>query len=143
MQKSTVASNRLVIDKINKQQGVRGAEYVPARYLEENKAELYKDWSLNHARQLVFKVPSKRTFYNYVKKMSIFKNPHRLTDLCEYCEEINKFKKTLPHNLSQLGYHQEIDDAIDLKKANTFMKDKQIEIIQQHGDLTEVLKLFL
>lgn len=128
MQKSTVASNRLIIDKMNKQQGVQ-AEYVPARYLEENKAELYKDWSENHARNLVFKVPCKRTFYKYVKKMSIFKNPHRLTDLCEYCEEISKLKKTLPHNLRQLGYHQEIDVTIDLNQAKNFIKAKKLRLI--------------
>lgn len=139
MQKSTEASNRLVVDKANQQQG--GRAFVSVRYLEENKAELYKDWSQNHAPQLVdSKVPCKKTFYNYVKKMNIFKNPHRLTDLCEFCEKLRDLKIKLPNSLRQFGYHQEPDTMIDLKQASNFIKAKQVEINQNHGDLTDVKK---
>lgn len=129
-------------DKANQQQG--GRAFVSVRYLEENKAELYKDWSRNHAPQLVdSKVPCKKTFYNYVKKMNIFKNPHRLTDLCEYCEKLRDLKITLPNSLRQFGYHQEPDTMIDLKQASNFIKAKQVEINQNNGDLTDVKKKFL
>lgn len=70
--------------------------------------------------------------------MRIFKNPHRLTDLCEYCEKLRDLKNTLQNRLRQLGFNQEIDDAIDLKQANDFIKNKLVEVGQQQGVLTEV-----
>lgn len=38
-----------------------------------------------------------KTFYSYVGKE--FKKPHRLTDLCDYCEQGIKIKKKSKKNL--------------------------------------------
>jgi hypothetical protein len=131
MEKSNVCSNRLVINE--------EGEYVPVRYLEDTRAELYKDWCGNKApHQLGSKVPCKTTFYNYVKKARIFKNPFRWTDMCEYCEKLRDLKKTLPNDLLELGYQQANDNGfIDLKQANNFLQKKRAELIE-HSD--EVLR---
>ncbi len=63
---STVASNRLVKNKLE----LNKNRFIPARYLEENRIEIYKK---SPFRNLV----SKSTFYKYTKKSNQFKKPHR------------------------------------------------------------------
>ena len=129
LEKSTIASNRLAIDKCNLYQGGY-RECVPARYLEDNKAWIYTNWSKRIWQQFGTKPPCRNTFYNYVNKFNVFKSPHRLTDLCEYCEKLKELKVSLPRSLRQLGYDQENMDVINLTQANNFLKAKEVNINQ-------------
>jgi hypothetical protein len=68
MANSTPASNRMLRDKAL--YSVRPKQYVCARYLDENKAELYKKSPFTN-------VFSKSTFYKHINAHGIYKNPLR------------------------------------------------------------------
>ncbi len=42
------------------------------------------------------------TFCNKID--NIYKKPHRLTDLCEYCEIGNELKKEIQHFIQEYGF---------------------------------------
>ena len=65
---SSIASNRLVKNK-NKH-SLNYNRYIPARYLQENRTELFKK---SPYRNII----SKSTFFKYSKINGEFKNPHR------------------------------------------------------------------
>jgi hypothetical protein len=102
---SRPAANRLVRLKdpnlaINNTIRENGKDYVNPRYLEDFLMELYRKFTSNsnvevHPLARIIKWP---TFYNYIKKWGIFKNPAKMSDLCDYCfwanskyKEINDF----------------------------------------------------
>lgn len=74
---SSIASNRTTHTKINDVE-----IEVPVRYLDKNLSETFNNFP--NPTQL-----SKTTFIKYLKKDGIFKNPFRVTDLCDYCEWCN------------------------------------------------------
>lgn len=120
-QKSTVASNRLVhVEK----------ELVHVRYLEERQIELYKKFPDNDRVK-------KTTFHNYLAKSRIFKKPHRLTDLCEYCEKLRTIIVDLNKGLANYGYKR-VETGIDAENAKSILRDKRQEILRNNGDLTQV-----
>jgi hypothetical protein len=65
---SSPASNRVIRDKTTL--AIRPKQYVCARYLNENKHELYKTSPFTN-------VVSKSTFFKYTNAIGIFKNPQR------------------------------------------------------------------
>ena len=86
-ERSTITANRLVrlrdsAGKLVAPESIDGQvikPVQPARILDENLTELYN--------QFPFKSElSKSTFIKYVQISGQFKKPHRLSDLCEYCE---------------------------------------------------------
>lgn len=83
---SEVASNRMI--KINKQD-------ISVRYLNTSFSEAYR--SFKRKNELSFS-----TFYSYIGKQ--YKKPHRLTDLCEYCELGKKTKKELFNSAKNLNF---------------------------------------
>lgn len=74
------ASNRVV---------KRGEDqYLPVRYLSENKIETWKSFPFKYFM-------SRSTFYNYLLKDKQYKKPFRLTDLCDYCLWAKYVKKEM------------------------------------------------
>lgn len=67
-EKSNIASNRLAKNK-NVQSDNFG-QLVPARYLEENKSELFKAFPFSNEI-------SKSTFFKYTNLIGEYKKPHR------------------------------------------------------------------
>lgn len=129
--RSAIASNRTVIDKTNPLEN----EFKPLmsiRYLEDNQVELFKQFP--EANQLC-----KKTFVHYLKKDGRFKKPHRLTDMCEYCEELRKLRQCLSNNLQQLRYQMElIQNEFDLADVKKFLKKKREDITLQNSESTLV-----
>ena len=97
--RSNEASNRRVKNPEFDDQ-IANDEHLPARYLDDNKIALYKEWNINGDQQK----PSLTTFKKYLNKKGIYKKPYRWTDLCEYCESLRKLKIKLPNDLANLGY---------------------------------------
>lgn len=82
---SQIASNRTVqVDN----------EEINVRYLNTSISEAYQNFERKN--EISFSC-----FYSYVGDN--FKKPHRLTDLCEYCELGKKLKKELSQNTKLLG----------------------------------------
>ena len=77
-QRSNVAANRLVHDKSSRDRRTMQ----PVRYLDENFNELYQQFPFKDEL-------SKSTFLRYIRSSGQYKKPHRLSDLCEYCEHVN------------------------------------------------------
>lgn len=121
-EKSSVASNRLLINnpKINEKHNPQRLQ--PVQYLEDNKIELYKKFESPNK-------PKRSTFYKYINKFGVLKNPHRLTDLCPYCETLVKLRKSLPNNLRKYNYNSPIPNEIDIKDIMSFLKNKKQETI--------------
>lgn len=94
-EKSNVASNRLVKNKNPNDEHYN--ELIPARYLESNVFELYKDFP--HADKLKIS-----TFRKYLKMSGEFKKPFRWTDLCDYCEKGKQLKANLTKILEAADY---------------------------------------
>lgn len=116
MEKSTVASNRLVI---NKEQHPHRLQSV--RYLEDSMKELYKQFQPNSGKKPVY-----QTFIKYANKMGVFRKPQRLTDLCEYCEKLIQVRKTIVTELRALKYEtNEYEDKLNLKHICEFLERKQ------------------
>lgn len=83
---SNIVSNRLVTNKDEDDENF--SKRVPARSLETNKIELYKRFPLADKMTI-------GTFYKYMLKSCEFKKPHRLTDLCDYCEKGKELEKKI------------------------------------------------
>ena len=80
---SNVTSNRLVKNKDVDDKNF--SKKVQAKYLESNKTEL--------------------------NKSTVFKKPHRATDICDYCEKRKELAKKIVKKLKILNYDwQETDD---------------------------------
>ena len=110
---SSIASNRLVKNKDKDDENFD--KNVPARYLEGNLIELYKNFPL--ANQM-----SKETFFKYLNKSGEFKKPHRLTDLCDYCEKGKELEKKIGKSLEMLGYDWQ--DRVDMRFVQHFLNQK-------------------
>ena len=80
---SNISSNRLVSNKNPDSDNFSNRE--PARYLNDNQVELYKSFPFCD------KI-SKSTFIKYLKVDGVYKNPYRITDICEYCEMGKKLR---------------------------------------------------
>jgi hypothetical protein len=80
IEKSTPAANRTASDRNGLVRAVR--------YLDDNVLELYKSCPFKNEFSL-------STFKKYKLREKIFKKPHRLSDLCEFCEQIRKLKLKL------------------------------------------------
>ena len=107
------ASNRLVINK--DQDDENFGTKVSARYLEKNQFELYKNFSLA-------KLLSIETFLKYLRKSRVYKKPHRLTDLCDYCEKGKELEKKIAKSLKALNY--EWKDRVDMRFVQHFLQQK-------------------
>ena len=81
--RSTVAANRLVIERVE-QPGQLVKQLQPVRYLDENFSELYNQFPFRDEL-------SKSSFVKYLTISGKFRKPHRLSDLCEYCETVRIF----------------------------------------------------
>lgn len=128
-EKSNIASNRRVINKDPNDEDY--LEDVNARYLENNKIELYNSFKF---RDQV----ARSTFYRYVNKSKVFKNPHRLTDMCDYCEKALTLKDEIVKNLKTLKYEFQEFNLDDISKYIT-KKNKEIRGIENNEE-KEVLK---
>lgn len=105
------------------------------RYLEDNQIELFKAFK---KREPQIKI-SRITFVKYLKKSGNFKKPHRLTDMCEYCEKLKKIKQTLPIDLKEFKYHPlKTQEEIDYENAKKFLNNKQNELHLKKEDLSKV-----
>lgn len=124
-----MASNRLVVieHKPRPEDSIR----TPVRYLEDNKIELYKKFPLKDQVK-------KATFHRYLIKSKIFKKPHRLTDLCEYCEKLRSIKPDVESGLEKFGYNRP-ETGINIEDAKKILIDKRKQLILQNQNLTEVI----
>lgn len=113
---SNIVSNRLVTNKDEDDENF--SKRVPARSLETNKIELYKKFPLADKM-------SKETFFKYLRKSGEFKKPHRLTDLCDYCEKGKELEKKIAKNLETLKYDWQ--DRVDMRFVQHFLAQKSRE----------------
>lgn len=139
IEKSAVASNRLVANKNfqkNNPPGPENQKLLPVRYLEERQVELYKNFE--HKNRV-----KKSTFHRYVKKSGIFKKPHRLTDLCEYCEKLRStIKPELRIRLADFGYNH---DEIEIEEAKRLLREKREEppgLIDENLEKVSIYKIY-
>ena len=130
MDKSTVASNRLVVNK-NFEPGIDDQKLIPVRYLEERQIELYKKFPL---KQQV----AKSTFKKYLTQSRIYKKPQRLTDMCDYCETLKKLSPELIKGLRNYGYNVP-DLGIDVEEAKKLLTDKRKELHLANEKTEEVI----
>ncbi len=84
---SSIASNRCIKIKTMSIE----KDYLPVRYLEDNKTEIFKRFRRIQQFQLTSfnsqnKTVSLSTFRNYINKNRQYKKPTRITDICDYCE---------------------------------------------------------
>lgn len=131
--KSTIASNRLVVNK-NYVAGGNEPKSIPVRYLEENQTELYKKFPLNNRVQ-------KTSFHKYLTKDRIFKKPHRLTDLCEYCEKLREIKPELSVELVKFGYNLP-ENGINIEDAKRVLENKRQELLLNNDNINQVFFYF-
>lgn len=122
-----MASNRLVVIEKKPNDSITA----PVRYLEDNQLELYKKFPLKDQVK-------KATFRHYLIKSRIFKKPHRMTDLCDYCEKLRNFKPELDSGLSKFGYNRP-ETGINIEDAKILLIEKRKELILQKQNLTEVI----
>ena len=113
---SNIVANRLVTNKDEDDENF--SKRVPARSLETNKIELYKRFPLADKM-------SKETFFKYLRKSGEFKKPHRLTDLCDYCEKGKELEKKIAKNLETLKYDWQ--DRVDMRFVQHFLAQKSRE----------------
>jgi hypothetical protein len=102
---SSIASNRLV--KI-------GGRSVSAMYCSKSIKEAYK--SFPDRATIPFS-----TFYKYISKK--FKKPHRLTDLCDYCEHGKKLNREIKNEANANGCFN-LEDEFDCESFLDFFKDE-------------------
>ena len=100
---SSVASNRTIKDK--------SGEKISARYCEDTIKEAFKKFNNRIlSRELNCEKISFSSFYKYFG--TEYKKPHRITDLCDYCEYGKKLKAELRLYAIQNGYNN--DESVDL-----------------------------
>lgn len=135
-EKSTIASNRLVVNKAFRRRDKNPQRWQSARYLEDNQTELFKAFQSD-------KEITRKTFRKYLKKSSLFKKPCRLTDLCEYCEKLKKLTRSLRLALNQLNYQSpaigQEEEIVDINHAKNFLETKRNEPQIEQDVLTKVI----
>ena len=127
---SKIASNRVTKSKDFKNADRLNDTLLPVRYLEDNKTELFKKYYLTYGNI------SKSTFFKYLNINKQYKNPHRLTDLCDYCEWARNTKSEISRYLTdakefELKENFKVEELIgyfDLKKRNTLSMVEKDEI---------------
>ena len=117
---STVGSNRLVKSKPLPKalsSTIQQPNLLTTRYLNDTKAALYKKFPFrNHI--------SKSSFYRYIKAANQFKKPHRLTDLCDYCEWAKKTSRNFNEIMQTENYSS--GDTFNPTHFKDFMKERII-----------------
>lgn len=100
---SSVASNRTIKDN--------SGEKISARYCEDTIKEAFKKfYNRILSRELNCEKISFSSFYKYVGKE--YKKPHRITDLCDYCEYGKKLRAELKLYAIQNGLN--VDESVEL-----------------------------
>lgn len=122
---SNIASNRVI-----KSKEIKG-EHVNVRYCSMSISEAY------HCFPNKFEI-SFSTFYSYVGNE--FKKPHRLTDLCEYCELGKKIKQELLRHAIDYDF---IFDSIDENEYDQNILDFDLEKIEVFLTIWKLLTLYL
>ena len=128
---SSIASNRLV--QVKNKKSTHFKRFIPARYLHENKTELFKKSPFQN-------LISKTTFLKYAKINNEFKQPHRysnpltrlfllnfllrMTDLCEYCEREIMFRKQISKAMKDENYAA--SETIDITKIREYFNSKAV-----------------
>lgn len=67
---------------------------------------------------------SKETFFKYLKKSGEFKKPHRLTDLCDYCEKGKELKKKIANSL-KIHFDYTCTERMDIRFLKNFLTQKE------------------
>jgi len=128
---SSVASNPTIKDN--------SGERISARYCEDTIKEAYKNFNIKiRSGEINCEKISFSSFYKYIGKE--YKKPHRLTDLCDYCEYGKKIKAELRHYAIQNGLH--VNENIDLDiLLNNFQanSDTHKEAIEKINNLKEIV----
>ena len=108
---SRISSNRYVKFK----KDIQSNEIIPVRYLEEGQSSIYEKFPFKD-------YVSHSTFLKYLKKSKIYKNPYRLTDLCDYCEWAKNKKKDL---LKICLAHEKFEDEFNTQALMQFFLEKK------------------
>lgn len=123
-----------MIDKTNPKREDNSPNWQPAFYLNDNKIEIYK--TFEYADKV-----SKATFFNYLKRSGRFKKPHRLTDLCNYCENLRDLKRNLPHELEKFNCYTGENNALAVNECKKRVIKRQRELSLANADSTEITEV--
>jgi hypothetical protein len=112
-------------------------EDINVRYLEDNRKNLYYEYKRS--------VPGRQdakmgTFLRYLNKTGEFKNPFRLTDLCQYCEHRKKLISELKEPLRALNYLNWERSQFDPVLAKNFVSDYRKTATVQEKNNVIILK---
>lgn len=133
-QHSSIASNRLVVNR-DKSDTENHLNKIPARYLDDQKSELYKLFPFSNEI-------SKSTFNKYACLSGVFKRPHRWTDLCDYCEKGVKLKHELIKDFKMKNFEIEENFSIPvmiekIKKERLALENQILNRPQENNDRIE------
>ena len=141
---SSPASNRTIRDKTEKKSSKKTKRIsvrLPIRYLSDNKTELYKQFYENNTNLIANQnlKMCKTTFNKYLNETQIYKKPHRLTDLCDYCEFGLKLKKELSSILIA-DQQEQMAENFDINEILNYYKMRNLELeMTQRDDANEMI----